>query len=453
MTEMTDTAKTAVKQMPSYDEFDTMPLFDNPSDNAIKLLQGILGYGFEKPSVIQQTAIMTIADGHNMIGQAHSGTGKTGAFVIGSLAQYNPENKHVQFIFIAHTHELAQQIISVIRDIGSRLFTPETVELCVGQCVSVDQNIENIRKGKCHILVGTPGRICDLVERTLRINGKMIPLIDPRHVQTVIIDEADKLLSLKFEDKINSIICCLDDPKVRDRSLQIGIFSATLSETDLECARSLCVPNRGDLENWREDPRAPVEILVPLEKLTLDGIEQYYYNLDSPPRESFNDKVRFIRIMNEIRVVPQCIIYVNGQETARNLSRALYEQGLETRCIYGKMLPSERLAITTEFRKGSIRILVATDLLSRGFDVQQVSLVINFDIPYVTDRNTGGINEDSMAEYLHRIGRSGRFGRKGLAINLVSNFNEMNRVDKIREYYKTDIKLIQESDISSGLLY
>jgi translation initiation factor 4A len=240
---------------------------------------------------------------------------------------------------------------------------------------------------------------------------------------------------------------------MRSDNLQIGIFSATMSETDLNCARDLCVPRRLENPNWREDPRAPKEILVPVESLTLDGIEQYYYNMDSPPRESFNDKVRFIRIMNEIRVVPQCIIYVNSQETARNLSRALYEQGLETRCIYGKMLPSERLAITTEFRKGTIRILVATDLLSRGFDVQQVSLVINFDIPYVTDRNTGGINEDSMAEYLHRIGRSGRFGRKGLAINLVSNFNEMHRVECIREYYKTDIKLIQESDISSGLLY
>lgn len=437
----------------TYEEFDTMPIFEDPCEDAVKLLQGIMAYGFEKPSVIQQKAIMCLADRHNVIGQAQSGTGKTGAFVMGTLIQFEPHVKQVQLIFIAHTHELAQQIISVIRSIGMRLFPEETVELCVGQCVSVDQNIDHIRKGTCQILVGTPGRICDLVERTLRVNGAMVPLIDPRFVKTVIIDEADKLLSLKFEDKINNIICCLDNPKMRADNLQIGIFSATMSETDLDCARDLCVPRRHDQENWRLDPRAPKEILVPVENLTLDGIEQYYYNMDSQPRESFNDKVRFIRIMNEIRVVPQCIIYVNSQETARNLSRSLYEQGLETRCIYGKMLPSERLAITTEFRKGTIRILVATDLLSRGFDVQQVSLVINFDIPYVTDRNTGGINEDSMAEYLHRIGRSGRFGRKGLAINLVSNYNEAHRVECIRTYYKTDIKLIQESDISSGLLY
>ena len=437
----------------SYEEFDTMPIFENAHENAIKLLQGILGYGFEKPSVIQQKTIMCLADRHNVIGQAQSGTGKTGAFVIGTLAQYEPEVRQVQLIFIAHTHELAQQIITVIRNIGNRLFPAEAVELCVGQCVSVDQNIEHIRKGTCQILVGTPGRICDLVERTLKVNGAMVPLIDPMFVKSVIIDEADKLLSLKFEEKINSIICILDNGKMRADNLQIGIFSATMADLDIECARNLCVPYRGSMENWRLDSRAPKEILVPVADLTLDGIEQYYYNLDSPPRESFNDKVRFIRIMNEIRVVPQCIIYVNSQDMARNLSRALYEQGLETRCIYGKMLPSERLTITTEFRKGTIRILVATDLLSRGFDVQQVSLVINFDIPYVTDRNTGGINEDSMAEYLHRIGRSGRFGRKGLAINLVSNFNEMHRVEKIREYYKTDIKVIQESDISSGLLY
>jgi translation initiation factor 4A len=437
----------------AYVDFDSMPLFEDGSESAIKLLQGVLGYGFEKPSAIQQRAIMCLADHYNVIGQGQSGTGKTGSFVIGALSRYDPAIKNVQLIFLAHTHELAQQIIAVVRSIGSRLFSEENVELCVGQCVSVDQNIENIKKGKTQILVGTPGRICDLMERQIRVNGKQINLINPAFVKTLIIDEADKLLSQKFEEKMNNIVCALDNPNLRKDNLQVGIFSATLSETDLECARDLCIPKRKSLENWKQDPRAPKEILVPVEDLTLDGIEQFYYNLESPPRESFADKVRFIRIMNEIRVVPQCIIYVNNQDTARNLSRSLYEEGLETRCIYGKMAPSERLDITTEFRKGTIRILVATDLLSRGFDVQQVSLVINFDIPYVTDRNTGRVNEDSMAEYLHRIGRSGRFGRKGLAINLVANINEMHRVETIRDFYKTDIKLLQETDISGGLLY
>jgi len=437
-----------------YTEFDEMPIFEEGTDDGIKLLQGVIANGFEHPSTIQQKAIMALARKYNVIGQSQSGTGKTGAFVIGSLSRFDPLNQNVQIIYLAHTHELAQQIISVVQNIGSRLLKPNSTELCIGQGVSVDSNIEHIKQKRCQILVGTPGRMCDLVRRTIRTSEGMVPLIDPRHVKVVILDEADKLLSDKFGEEIEQIINTLDNPKSRQDDLQLGIFSATLSPDALEKARDICVPKRSQRENWQEDRRTPVEVLVPVNDLSLEGIEQFYYEFESQQRgDSFNDKVIFITTMNEIRVIPQCIIYVNNQDSARDLSKALCDHGLETRCIYGKMTPIERMQVTTEFRNGIIRVLVATDLLSRGFDVQQVSLVINADLPYVTDRNTGDVDEDRMAEYLHRIGRSGRFGRKGLAINLITNSTEKHRMEAIQKYYSTEIKQLNEADINSGQLY
>lgn len=428
----------------AYEEFDDMPLFAEGSDAAISLLQGVLAYGFERPSVIQQRAIMVIADGHNVIGQSQSGTGKTGAFVIGALARINPTQRGVQVVFVAHTHELAQQIAAVVKEVGSRLLKPEAIELCVGQSVSVEQNIDRILTGDCSVIVGTPGRICDLVTR--KIKGRS--LIDPAGVCTLVLDEADKLMSPKFYPQIERITNALDSS--REDNLQIAIFSATFSNESLEQARTLCVPGRFKYD-WETDSRRPYEVLVPVEDLTLVGIEQYYYELQTTPKDSFTDKVIFITTLNEIRVIPQCIIYVNTQDAAQRLCDALCSQGLETKCIYGKMPPVERLRVSSEFRRGAIRVLVATDLLSRGFDVQQVSLVINFDLPNVV--NNGAVDEECMAEYLHRIGRSGRFGRKGLAINIITGSRDKHRLEKIKTYYKVDIQPVCEDDIMNGMLY
>jgi translation initiation factor 4A len=294
------------------------------------------------------------------------------------------------------------------------------------------------------VLVGTPGRICDLVTREIR--GKS--LIDPAGICTVVLDEADKLMGCKFYPQIERIVNAVD--RDRDDNLQLAIFSATFSEESLEQARTLCVPGRFK-HGWDTDPRRPYEVLVPVEELTLNGIEQYYYELETTPRDSFNDKVIFITTLNEIRVIPQCIIYVNTQDAAQRLSQALCEQGLETKCIYGKMPPVDRLRISSEFRRGSIRVLVATDLLSRGFDVQQVSLVINFDLPHVV--NNGVVDDEAMAEYLHRIGRSGRYGRKGLAINIVAGARDKHRIEKIKSFYSVSIEPVREKDIMSGELY
>jgi translation initiation factor 4A len=194
-----------------------------------------------------------------------------------------------------------------------------------------------------------------------------------------------------------------------------------------------------EMLDWTTHPSAPIEVLVPVENLSLEGIAQYYYNLEVRSREdSMLEKVKFIVTLNEIQVVPQCIVYVNSQNTASYLCNALANDGMETRCIHGKMTSKARLDVINEFRHGSINVLVSTDLLSRGIDVQQVSLIINFELPFVMTRECD-IDEDRMAEYLHRIGRSGRYGRRGIAINLVSCPAEQTRLEAIREYYKTSI--------------
>jgi translation initiation factor 4A len=431
-----------------YEEFDDIPYFKSESHTAMKLLQGVISYGFERPSQIQGLAINPLTAGLNVIGQAQSGTGKTGSFVIGALSHFDPDNCNVQLIFLAHTHELAQQIQDVVINIGKCLLKgPESVELCVGRLISVEENIANIRRQRCQILVGTPGRICDLVTRSSR----KIPLIDPSHVRVLIMDEADRLMSEKFYEDINTIIRYLDDRDYRADFLQIGIFSATLSPPMVDVARNICLPGYApEDEAWSKHVRAPVEILVPVENLTLDGIEQYFWDLDSSsPSTIFNDKVSFIIAMNSIRVIPQCIIYVNSQETARLLCRALNEKGIDSRYIYGRMTARERKEVIDAFRKSQTRILVSTDLLSRGFDVQQISMVINFDIPCINERDREA-DEDRMAEYLHRIGRSGRFGRKGLAINLLATAQDRYRLKCIKEYYRTEIRELPD-DV--GILY
>lgn len=433
-----------------YEDFEDMPLFKGPNAN-LNLLSGVLKHGFEKPSVIQKKIIVPISQGYNVIAQSQSGTGKTGSFVIGSLARLDPTLEQVQIIIMAHTHELAEQIYAVMQSIGSDLINPNKVELCVGKRISVDDNIVHINKGS-QVLVGTPGRIRDLVFRAMHKRDQM--LINPKYVKTVILDEADRLLSKKFYNEIVDIVEKLENPHLRRQGdlLQICIFSATLPDEEkdaLDRARLLCVPDKEEQgDDWRSDPKAPIEILVPVPELSLEGIEQFYYQFDCPnPRDVFRSKVELILALHEESVIAQCIIYVNNQETAIRLQSELNNSELNSQCIYGRMMPKERISIINSFRKCETRILISTDLLARGFDVQQVSMVINFDLPYVTDRNTGGVDQDKMAEYLHRIGRSGRFGRKGLALNLVASASEASRLKAIEEHYETVIRELPD-DIS-----
>jgi translation initiation factor 4A len=411
-----------------YEEFEEMIDSDNPLME--KLLTGIIKYGFLKPSEIQKRAIVPLVQGRNLVAQSQSGTGKTAAFAIGSLARIDPDLKKVQVVVIAPSHELSSQIHGVFCELASYMFedVKSAITLCIGKQVSVQENMFAINKGS-RVLVGTPGRIKHLINIKLRDHRD---LVDPKYCKILILDEADMLLrqsdSSSDSDDIREIVNYLDNSTKRDDYLQFGIFSATFNSAGtLDDARSFCLPKYYELvkqygDDWVKQPGAPLQILLQPDQLTLDGIAQYYFELDCGDRHmAFGEKAKFIKLLNSEYAFQTCIIYVNSGDTAENLKAVLNGFGLVTECIYGNLPPLKRAEITSMFRKNLIRILISTDLLARGFDVRQVNLVINFDMPNVINRTTCGEDELKLADYLHRIGRSGRYGRKGVAINLIAS--------------------------------
>lgn len=460
-----------------YTSFDDMPPFnqlDNYSEsdpeeakliaNYEAILQGIVGYGFSRPSIIQEVAIAPIVEGRNIIAQSQSGTGKTGAFVIGSLTKVDPSLQEVQLVVVAHTRELAQQIHAVFVSFARPLLGETTddvlkrVELCVGQQVSVEQNVTNIRMNRPQILVGTPGRMEHMLTYQLDQNTS---LIDPSHVRMLIIDEADNVLQREWMDTMDKIVFTLDaSDHERKSPLQFAIFSATFGKDGaaIDAARYICMPQyqrykqecrtQEELEKaCQADPSYPVHIMLQSKEWIPEGIVQYVFDMEKDmkhPEEIYDTKIKLITILNKVNTLPPTIIYVNRGDTAQQVTQNLKDEGINAEFTFGGLDPKARLEITERFRQGRFKVLVTTDLLARGFDVTQVKLVINFDIPIVinihsTARNEDGtsnlVDQQQMANYLHRIGRSGRFGRKGVAINLVADTNDRNRIKVIEDNY------------------
>lgn len=404
-----------------YPTFDKMGIFES----RIKLLQGIVDYKFINPSKIQQKAIVPLATGHDVIAQAQSGSGKTGTFVIGTLAQIDVNNPYPQAIILANTHELADQIAAVAADIGSKMQVK--VATCIGRRETVDQNVFKISQG-VQLIVGTPGRIDSLVKRrALKLNA----------IKTIILDEADKLLSDNFLPQVNNIIKRIQTCRNRKQRLQLGIFSATFPEESLKVVQDYT--------------RNPTVFVIPKEKISVKDIIQYKVETNVPRNQSFEIKADLIVSLNSIQTIPQCIIYVNRKDTATKLQEYLADRDLETVAFHGSMEPIDRYQTLKKFRLGHYRILIATDVLARGFDSSNVMLVINFDMPRVIDRKYEDgvrklkINHQRISEYIHRIGRTGRFGRSGISINLITNNEEKLWMEKIEEFYKVECQELPDN--------
>ena len=378
---------------------------NNNSDNTIKyddinswddlnikteLLRGVYAYGFEKPSPIQRKAIVPIIKGHDIIAQAQSGTGKTGCFTIGSLEIVDVENKDIQVIIMSPTRELSHQIKDVLDSIGNNIQKLKTQLLIGGS--STDLDIENLKKNCPQIIVGCPGRVHDIMRRKY-IDGSVIKLM--------ILDEADEMFSSGFKDQIYNIFQYLSN------DVQIGLFSATMSPV---------------LYNLTEKfMRDPIKIIVKNEQLTLEGIKQYYINLNDD-----NQKYDTLKDLFSTFSVSQCIIYCNSVRRVIDLYEAMLQDGYPVCCIHSNLDKSERHKNYIAFSKGTQRVLISSNVTARGIDIQQVSTVINFDIPKCV--NT----------YLHRIGRSGRWGRKGVAINFITR-RDYKHLKEIESFYSTEI--------------
>jgi len=366
-----------------YVSFEDMGLSDD-------LLRGIYGYGYETPSVIQQKAIVLLKEGNDLIAQSQSGTGKTAAFVLGSYSRIDKHLKETQVIVMSPTRELAIQTLEVYRALGAH--TKIIPALCIGK-TSMAENFIAL-ENDCRIVVGTPGRIYDL------LNKKKIL---PDFVATVILDEADVLLSDGFD--IKEII------QLIPKGTQIGIFTATMTSETLNIAERFM--------------NKPIKILIKPDKMTLEGIAQF--NIDVETEKNKFDT--FLDICGLIKM-NQIIVYVNSIVKAEQLYDDIKKNNFSISLIHGKMDPRDRMVVMEDFRLGKAKILLSTDLLARGIDIQQVSVVINYDIPR---------SDEACEIYLHRIGRSGRFGRKGMAINFVTT-PDIRTIKYIETTYSIEIK-------------
>ncbi len=362
----------------------------------LSLLRGIYAFGFENPSSVQKKVLYPMTKNYyqkrlkDIIAQAQSGTGKTGAFVIGSLQSINEEIKELQILILAPTHELAIQTHNVVKNL-SHYMKIESLLLVGG--TSVEKNKKDIKEKKPQIIVGTPGRVHDMMRRRYLKVDK---------ITMIILDEADEMLGRGFKDQMYKIFTFMPN------EVQIGLFSATLSNDVLELADSFM--------------KHPTKILVKADQLTLQGIAQYYINL-SGDEEKFGCIKDIFSAIN----VSQAIIYCNSVNRVDDLEEAMLADNFPVKKIHGKMSEGERKKIYNEFKTGGCRVLITSDLFARGIDVQQVSIVINFDIPR---------NENT---YLHRIGRSGRWGRKGIAINFQTRY-DVNKLQRFKDFYKTEIR-------------
>lgn len=369
------------------EENKTQLSFDTLSLNE-KLLRGIYSYGFENPSKIQHLAIPKIIEGKDLIAQAQSGTGKTGAFVIGVLNKINIEEKSTQVLILSPTHELVHQISEVVKELSSYMDI-SFMKVLGGT------NMNECRKGlesNPQIIIGTPGRVLDMIQKQCLFTEKL---------NTLVFDEADEILSYGFKESIYHIV------QYMSQGAQICLFSATIPEDVLELT-----------EKFMNNPE---KILVKKEQLTLEGITQFYINI------RVNEwKFDVLKDLYDTINISQCIIYINSKNKLMDVYNNLTRENFPVSYIHGELTSAERKDVMEKFRGGQSRILLSTDLLSRGIDVQQLSLVINFDLP------------KSKETYIHRIGRSGRYGRKGVAINLITD-RDIQSMKEIESFYDTQI--------------
>lgn len=355
----------AVKEYPTFDEMDF-------SEN---LLRGIYAHGFTKPSAIQGKAIMPMKNRRDLIAQAQSGTGKTGAFVIGSLTQVEETIKKPQVLILVHVRELAEQIAKVATNLG------QYMKLNVLSAVGGNPVRDDIRAldAGAQFIVGTPGRVYDLMSRNV---------LNTSEIRVLIMDEADQMLEELF---YKQVMCILE--KGFPEKTQVALFSATMAEPVIAVANKI-------LQN-------PVRILIPSTEVRLEGIQQFYVKLDHE-----DHKFECICDLYKNLNITQAVIFCNMRKNAEMLANKMADQGFPIACIHGELPKAERAQRMKDFLSGDCRVLVSTDMLGRGIDVQQVSLVINYELPEI------------MESYVHRIGRAGRFGRKGTTINLIGKNEE-----------------------------
>lgn len=352
------------------------------------LLRGLYSYGFEKPSAIQQRAIMPICAGRDVIAQAQSGTGKTSMISLALCQMLDTSTREVQALVLSPTRELATQTEKTALALGN--FMSVQVHACIGGR-SVGEDAKVLDRG-VHLVSGTPGRVFDMIKRrNLRT----------RNIKTLVLDEADEMLNKGFKEQIYDVYRYLPP------ETQVVLVSATLPVDVLEMTSKFMTD--------------PIRILVKRDELTLEGIKQFFVAVE---KEEW--KFDTLCDLYDTLTITQAVIFCNTKKKVDWLTEKMRANNFTVSAMHGDMPQKERDAIMGEFRGGTTRVLITTDVWARGIDVQQVSLVINYDLP---------MNREN---YIHRIGRSGRYGRKGVAINFVKA-DDVGALRDIEQYYSTQV--------------
>jgi translation initiation factor 4A len=359
-------------------------------DIPTNLLRGIYAYGFEKMSPIQKKAIYPMIMKKNLIAQAQSGTGKTATFTIGSLSNVNLDLLTPQILVLSPTRELTKQIANVFNGIGCMMPNLK-VQTMVGG-TPVDDDIHQLKSSPPHVIVGCPGRINDIFKKSTNAY---------KQIKLVVLDEADEMLSIGFKEQVYHIL------QLFDKNIQICLFSATLPDYINPIITKIMIN--------------PVKIQVKSEQLTLEGISQYYVAL-----ENDQQKYATLKDLYSIISVNQCIIYANSLQRVSDLYDAMVSDGYPVCCIHSNMEKADRDNAFRDFKLGKYRLLISSNVTARGIDIQQVSIVINFDLP------------KCVHSYIHRIGRSGRWGRKGMGINFITR-RDVPKIREIEAHYATEI--------------
>uniref|UniRef100_A0A0E0M9F7 RNA helicase n=1 Tax=Oryza punctata TaxID=4537 RepID=A0A0E0M9F7_ORYPU len=339
-----------------------------------ELLMGIYEKGFERPSPIQEESIPIALTGSDILARAKNGTGKTAAFCIPALEKIDPEKNAIQVVILVPTRELALQTSQVCKELGKYLNIQAMVST---GGTSLKDDIMRLYQ-PVHLLVGTPGRILDLTRKGICVL---------KDCSMLIMDEADKLLAPEFQPSIEQLIHFL--PANR----QLLMFSATFPVT---------------VKDFKEKYLPRPYVINLMDELTLKGITQYYAFVEE------RQKVHCLNTLFSKLQINQSIIFCNSVNRVELLAKKITELGYSCFYIHAKMLQDHRNRVFHDFRNGACRNLVCTDLFTRGIDIQAVNVVINFDFPKTSET------------YLHRVGRSGRFGHLGLAVNLITYEDRFN---------------------------
>lgn len=368
-----------------------------------ELLRAVVDCGFEHPSEVQHECIPQALLGMDIICQAKSGMGKTAVFVLATLHQLQPTDGEVSVVVICHTRELAFQISKEYARFCKYLPDVKTGVFYGG--VNIKQNKDSLKNEVPHIIVCTPGRCLQLVrEKALKLDK----------VKHFVLDECDRMLAeLDMRRDIQSIF------KETPHEKQVMMFSATLAKEIRPVCKKFC--------------QDPMEIYVDDDtKLTLHGLQQYYIKLgESEKNRKLNDLLDALEFN-------QVVIFVSKVARANELNRLLTECNFPSICIHSGMTQEERIKRFKSFKEFNKRILVSTDLFGRGIDVERVNIVINYDFPDNTD------------QYLHRVGRAGRFGTKGLSVSFVSSPTDAEELAKVQARFEVNIpELPEQIDMSS----